>query len=48
MKDKNEWFNEQMWGAWMISDLGEVCFTIGILIEWDHPNCSVVVTNYIN
>jgi hypothetical protein len=43
-KEENDCIKEQMQQAWTISDLGEVCFVVGLAIEWDCPNKTFVIT----
>jgi hypothetical protein len=43
-KAENERFKQQMKTAWTISDLGEVCFVVGIAVKWDRPNQAVMLS----
>ena len=42
-ENKKENFKNQMHEAWTISDLGNVCFVIGIAVTWDRPNHTVML-----
>lgn len=35
-KDENEHFKNQMCNVWTISNLGAICFVVGIAVTWDH------------
>jgi len=43
-KDENERFKNQMHKAWTISDLGNVRFIVGIAVNWDRPNRTVMLS----
>jgi len=43
-KDENERFKNQMHKAWTISDLGNVCFIVGIAVNWDRPNQTIMLS----
>jgi hypothetical protein len=43
-KAENEHFKTQMQRVWTISDLGDVCFVVGIAVAWDHPTRSVTLS----
>jgi hypothetical protein len=43
-KDENEWFKVQMWTMWTISNLGDVHLVVGIAVEWDCPNHTVMLS----
>jgi len=43
-KEENERFKNQMRNIWTISDLGAVCFVVGIAITWDRPNQMVMLS----
>ena len=42
-KNENENFKNQMHKAWTISDLGNMCFIVGIAVTWDRLNCTVML-----
>jgi hypothetical protein len=44
IKDENEKFKNQMREAWTISDLGNVRFVVGIAVNWDRPNRTVMLS----
>jgi hypothetical protein len=43
-KEENEAFKAQMKKVWNISDLGTVKLLVGIAVEWDRPNCAVMLS----
>lgn len=43
-KEENERFKNQMRFVWTISDLGAVHFVVGIVVAWDRPNCTVMLS----
>ena len=43
-KNENEFFKNQMRDAWTISDLGNVRFVVGIAVNWDRPNRTVILS----
>ena len=43
-KNKNESFKNQMCDTWTISDLGNIRFVVGIAINWDRPNRTVMLS----
>lgn len=43
-KEENEKFKDQLWSVWTISDLGAVCFVVGIAVAWDRPNHTVMLS----
>jgi transposase InsO family protein len=42
--EENERFKEQMRQVWSISDPGDVRFVVGIAVEWDRPNHTVMLS----
>ena len=43
-REENERFKQQMHQVWTISDPGDVRFVVGIAVEWDHPNHTVMLS----
>jgi hypothetical protein len=43
-REENERFKEQMRQVWTISDPGDVRFVVGIAVEWDRPNHTVMLS----
>ena len=43
-KNENETFKNQMREAWTISDLGSICFVVGIAVNWDRPNRTIMLS----
>ena len=43
-KNENEKFKDEMQQVWTISDLGTVRFVVGITINWDWPNRTVMLS----
>ena len=42
--EENKRFKDQMRQVWTISDLGLPRFVVGIAVEWDHENSSVLLS----
>ena len=46
-KEENERFKNRMWSMWTISDLGAVCFIVGVVVAWDRSNRTIMLSQTV-
>ena len=47
-KDENEHFKAQMKKVWTISELGTMCFIVGIAVTWDRVTRTITLTDCLD